>query len=300
MAGCMRFETSGVDLWLAPGRYVVAVSGGVDSVVLLDILARQASFSKVGDYELVVAHFDHGIRDDSAQDAVFVAELAKKYGLAFESQREELGITASEELARTRRYHFLRAVAQKHQASLVTAHHADDSIETIAINLVRGTGWRGLAVLDSDIIRPLLDMSKQEILDYAQVRQLKWHDDSTNANNTYLRNRIRRKTSKLSDDSKRQLLGLRAHQIELKKQIDDEARSLVGDGLEYSRYFFTHLDQATAVECLRRVTHARLTRPQLVQAQLAIKTARPHTIYQAGDGVNFCFTSRNFVVELIK
>ncbi len=275
-------------------RYLVAVSGGIDSVVLLDMLVRR------GKHELVVAHFDHGIRDDSAQDAILVAGLAKEYGLEFESKREELGAKASEELARTRRYQFLRVVAKKHGARLVTAHHADDAIETVAINIVRGTGWRGLAVLDSDIIRPLLGISKQEIATYANKHNLKWHEDSTNASDAYLRNRIRRKTNELTDDSKRQLLGLRAHQVALKKQIDDEVCTLVGDGPRYSRYFFTHLDSKTSIECLRCITHVRLTRPQLAQAVLAIKTARPKAIYQAGDGVQFSFTSRNFMIELIK
>jgi len=282
------------------GRYVIAVSGGVDSVVLLDMFARQASLAQFWEYELVVAHFDHGIRSDSAEDELFVAELAKKYGCAFESRREELGAKASEDVARSQRYLFLRSVAKQYDARLVTAHHADDCIETIAINMVRGTGWRGLAVLDSDIIRPLLDMSKQEIIEYAQEYQLKWREDSTNASDAYLRNRIRRKTISLSDDSKRQLLGLRAHQLALKRQIDTEVRVLISDDGEYSRYFFMHLGDATAIECLRYIAHARLTRPQLVQAQLAIKIARPKSLYQAGGGVQFRFTSRNFVVELIK
>ncbi len=285
---------------LVPGRYVLAVSGGVDSVVLLDMLVRQAELSKTGKYELIVAHFDHGIRADSAQDMVFVAELAKKYGLLFETQREELGALTSEELARTRRYRFLRAVATRHAANLVTAHHADDSIETIAINLVRGTGWRGLAVLDSDIIRPLLHLSKQDIIAYASTRQLAWQEDSTNASDAYLRNRIRRKMGELSAESNQQLLSLRVQQIGLKQQIDEEVYRVVGAGPNYSRYFFTHLDDATAMECLRRGTHARLTRPQLDRALLAIKTARPGTVYQAGGGVRFRFTSRNFEVELIK
>jgi tRNA(Ile)-lysidine synthase len=183
---------------------------------------------------------------------------------------------------------------------LVTAHHGDDSIETVAINLTRGTGWRGLAVLDSDVVRPLLDLSKSEILAYATAHRLEWHEDSTNTSAAYLRNRLRLRTSRLSQDSKRQLLGLRAQQVATKRQIDIEVARLVGPGPSYSRYFFTCLDSNSAIECLRYLTQARLTRPQLIQAQLAIKTARSGTIYQAGGGIQFCFTSRNFKVELIK
>ncbi|TAL14125.1 tRNA lysidine(34) synthetase TilS [Patescibacteria group bacterium] len=275
-------------------KYVVAVSGGVDSVVLLH------KFTRHPELEIIVAHFDHGIRDDSAEDARFVQELARDYGLPFETKREELGKGASEEQARDRRYEFLRFVADKYSARLVTAHHADDAVETVAINVTRGTGWRGLAVLDSDVARPLLDMSKQEILDYAKRHNLKWHEDSTNASDAYLRNRIRRKTSSLSTDEKRQILGLRAHQIASKKAIDSEVRKLVGDGPTYSRYFFIHAENSTAIECLRYVSQAHLTRPQLERALLAIKTSKAGSIYEAGSGVQIRFTSRNFTVELIK
>ncbi|HEU4830732.1 MAG TPA: tRNA lysidine(34) synthetase TilS [Candidatus Saccharimonadales bacterium] len=279
---------------LAVGRYVVAVSGGVDSVVLLDMLSKQPNL------ELVVAHFDHGIREDSADDALFVSELAKKYKVKFETQREELGTNASEDLARTRRYKFLRSVAEKYDAELITAHHADDVIETIAINVTRGTGWRGLAVLDSNIVRPLLDMTKNEILDYAKVQNLQWHEDSTNAGDAYLRNRIRRQTNNLDDDVKRQLLALWATQKSLKQSINGEVEKLVGEGPTYSRYFFSHLDAMTGLECVRFVTEARLTRPQAAKVLHEIKTIRAHKTYQAGNGVKFDFTSRNFTVELIK
>jgi tRNA(Ile)-lysidine synthetase-like protein len=275
-------------------RYVVAVSGGVDSVVLLHQLMQRS-----GVY-LVVAHFDHGIRDDSKDDAIFVRDLAKKYGLPFETKREELGKQASEQLARDRRYDFLRSVAQKYNGQLATAHHADDAVETVAINLTRGTGWRGLAVLDSDVVRPLIDMNKQEIIDYANAHNLSWHEDSTNASDAYLRNRLRQKSSGLSDDTKRQVLSLRTHQIDSKKQIDNEVQRLIGDGPLYDRYFFTHAETITAIECLRYCTKAQLTRPQLERALLAIKTSKPGTVFEAGNGVQFRFTSRNFAVELIK
>lgn len=279
---------------LPSGRYVLAVSGGVDSVVLLDMLSRQSGL------DLVVAHFDHGIRDDSAQNAVFVSDLAKKYNMPFETRREELGVNANEETARNRRYDFLRSVAKKHDAKLITAHHADDVIETIAINLSRGTGWRGLAVLDSDVIRPLTNITKAEIINYANEHNLTWQEDSTNSSDVYLRNRIRSKLVDFDSDKKLQLLGLWAEQKTLKRSIDGEVARLVGDGPTYSRYFFTCIDQSTGVECLRYVVGARLTRPQLVRALFAIRTMLPSKTFQAGDGVSFRFAYRNFTVELIK
>ncbi|MEO6109671.1 MAG: tRNA lysidine(34) synthetase TilS [Candidatus Saccharimonadales bacterium] len=270
-------------------RYIVAVSGGVDSVVLLDKL------TKVPEHEYVVAHFDHGIRSDSAEDALFVEALARNYGLPFETRREELGVEASEELARERRYVFLREMADKHSARIVTAHHADDAIETLAINLKRGTGWRGLAALDSpDISRPLLRAHKSELHDYALKQRLEWREDSTNASDVYLRNRLRRLVSAVPHIEKRQLLILREQQLLCRQLIDKEVTRLVGPGPHYSRYFFTHVPKVVAMECLRFVTDARLTRPQLERALLAIKTAHKGHAYEAGAGITLRFTTRNF------
>lgn len=275
-------------------KFVVAVSGGVDSVVLLHML------SEVKDHDIIVAHFDHGIREDSAKDAVFVESLANQYGLPFETKRVELGSGASEEKARQARYEFLRSLAKKYNARIVTAHHADDVIETIAINFKRGTGWRGLAVLDSDILRPLLQLSKKDLIEYAHKRNLAWREDATNASDAYLRNRIRRQMIDIDDETKRELLALRSQQLEGKRQIQAEVINLVGDGPLYDRYFFSHIPVNVAIECLRYVTQAQLTRPQLERALLAIKTAQPKTSYQAGSGVTIDFTTRNFSLSLLK
>jgi len=281
--------------------YVVAVSGGVDSVVLLDMLR------KVPNLTLVVAHFDHGIRQESADDAAFVADLASRHGLPFETKRMTLGPKASEDVARKHRYDFLRKTAEKHNAKIVTAHHADDIIETIAINHIRGTGWRGLAVLDSDIVRPLLEMDKQKILAYAERHGLEWREDSTNASDAYLRNRLRKKAAQLPAEAKQQLLALHVRQREIKREIDEEVERLARevksqgeDSSEYGRYFFIHADPKPALAILRHITQGRLTRPQLERALLMIKTARHQHKYHAGRGVELRFSPRHFTVELIK
>lgn len=271
-------------------KYIVAVSGGVDSMVLLDMMVR------AGIGELIVAHFDHGIREDSHHDAAFVAEVARRHGLHFETKREELGAKASEALARERRYAFLRHLAKKHNAQIVTAHHLDDVVETVAINLTRGTGWRGLAVLDSGVTRPLLDMDKATLLQYAAKRDIAWREDSTNASDVYLRNRLRRKTPALPEDTKRELRALHAHQRDLKKRIHEEVRALIGEGPWYSRYFFTHVQTAVALECLRQLTKGKLTRPQLARLLHAIKVARPNTTFEAGQGVKLYFSTRQFIL----
>ena len=272
-------------------KLVVAVSGGVDSIVLLDMLTNAR------EHELIVAHFDHGIRDDSAEDARFVADLAKKYRLPFEMKREELGRNASEELARTRRYAFLREIAEKYQATVATAHHMNDIAETIAINLTRGTGWRGVAVLASDVYRPLLHKTKAELITYAKKQRLIWREDSTNASDAYLRNRLR---PELQDENiVRQLAALRARQVELRDEVTAEMVRLRLKS-PHERHFFLMVDTKVAHECLRFVTYASLTRPQQSRALLAIKTQRPGTKYEAGNGILLQFTSRHFTVQVVR
>lgn len=283
-------------------RHVVAVSGGVDSVVLLDMLAN-GDFGTDKD-DLIVAHFDHGIRPDSVDDAAFVGQLAQKYGLPFETTREELGQGASEELARDRRYAFLRRVAKKYDADIVTAHHGDDVVETIAINLVRGTGWRGLAVLDSpDIWRPLLMMKKSVIVAYAKDHRLQWHEDSTNQDTTYLRNDLRQRLAGLDEQSKDSLRLYRNRQVFLRQMMDTEIGklSLVSP---YSRYFFIMLPDAAAIEILRTViikeTEKSPTAVQLRRALLAIKVSQNAKIIDVAMGVSLRFTKTHFTVDFIR
>ena len=171
-----------------PGKYVVAVSGGVDSMVLLDLLTKQP------DFDLVVAHFEHGIREDSDEDRKLVESAAATYGLSFVFEHGNLSANASESLARDRRYGFLRQVQEQTSANaIITAHHQDDLVETAIINMLRGTGRKGLSSLQSteELVRPLLGTPKQAILEYALEHSISWHEDSTNANDAYLRNYIR-------------------------------------------------------------------------------------------------------------
>lgn len=170
--------------------YVIAVSGGVDSVVLLHMLAGR----KPEHVSYVVAHFNHGIRDDSDEDEKLVKSLAVKYGFDFVSASGNLGKGASEAEAREARYDFLRKTAKAHRVEkIVTAHHQDDLVGTMIINLLRGTGPRGLSVMQhsSDIIRPLLSKRKVELIAYAKAHKLVWHEDSTNQDTDYLRNYVR-------------------------------------------------------------------------------------------------------------
>ena len=281
---------------VSPKKYLIAVSGGVDSVVLLDMLAKKHE-------NILVAHFDHGIREDSKEDAIFVRQLAVKYGVKFFTKREELGANASEEKARRARYKFLRELSEKQNATIVTAHHLDDVAETIIINMVRGTGWRGLAVLNAeDIYRPLINFKKQEIINYAKQNNLKWREDSTNSLNVYMRNIVRHKID-LNNEQKNELQILHQEQIRLAKEIKSEVTSLlksIKNDNKISRYFINSIDQASAYEIIRELTKGELTPSQIDSVINAIKTQRNGTIFEASKNIKIHFTTRFFTLELIK
>lgn len=204
--------------------FVVAVSGGVDSVVLLDKLAKHSKTEKDDSTPIdyvppiyVVAHFDHGIRSDSGADALFVRELAEKYGLVYELGEGHLNSDVSEADAREVRYAFLRSTMQKYKAQkIITAHHQDDLLETMVINILRGTGPRGLAPMSSydDILRPLLNKRKSELVEYAKNENLQWREDSTNLDEKYLRNYVRSNIMPKLEPARDKLL-------EINKQIEN-------------------------------------------------------------------------------
>lgn len=276
---------------------VVAVSGGVDSVVLLHKLLG------AGD-KLVVAHVDHGIRDDSGDDARFVEGLARLYGLEFEGLKLSLGSNASEDLARQKRYDFLLDVAKRHDGILVTAHHGDDLVETVAINLRRGTGWRGLAVMSRDNVeRPLIGLSKDQIYEYALLNNLEYVEDKTNRDLRYLRNKIRSQLkSRLNDSMRAEFLELRNHQIALRGQIKVEVEGL-NEALFSSRHFFTQVPSGVALEILGYIIYGvagvRPVKAQLESGLIAIKTAKAGSVAHVGNGILLRFTSRVFSVEML-
>jgi tRNA(Ile)-lysidine synthetase-like protein len=211
-----------MDIELLPGTYIVAVSGGVDSMALLDVLLSKYHGSP--HVRLVIAHYDHGIRDDSSLDRRLVQAVADRFGAAFVYDEGKLGPGASEEVAREARYAFLRRVqTASGAAAVITAHHQDDVLETAIHNLLRGTNRRGITSLKSNngVLRPLLHVPKRDIITHAQERKLRWIEDITNQDTRYRRNRIRHAIiPKLNDKSKSKLIDIVKTLSELNDQID--------------------------------------------------------------------------------
>lgn len=241
-----------MDFDVQPGSYVVAVSGGVDSMVLLDMLSRMPKL------QLTVAHFEHGIRKDSDSDRLLVEQAAARYKLPFIYEHGNLGENASEAMARQARYAFLRRVQEKVQAfGIITAHHQDDLVETAVINMLRGTGRKGLSSLQSGegIVRPLLQYTKQQIYEYAaQHPEIVWSEDNTNEGDRYLRNYVRHHIIPgLGEKGRAQFLGYVEHAAEMNALIDalllETITAHIANG-ELNRYWFIMLPHAVSCEAM--------------------------------------------------
>lgn len=176
-------------------RILLAVSGGVDSMVMLSLFAQSG-------YNVGVAHCNFQLRGAEAdEDDIMVEKVAKAYGvphygIRFDTTGEMERTGESVQIAARRlRYEWFARLSREHGYShIAIAHHADDSIETFFINLFRGTGLRGLTginIVNGNIIRPLLFASRKDILDYAHANKLSYREDSSNRSTKYLRNKIR-------------------------------------------------------------------------------------------------------------
>jgi tRNA(Ile)-lysidine synthase len=186
-------------LFNAGDTVIVAVSGGADSVALLDILASLEYLH----LNLVVAHLNHGLRGlESDGDAEFTAVLARRYNLPFEAVAADvreigrLRRLSLEEAGRSARYEWFDALAGKHGARRIAlGHHADDQAETFLLRLLRGAGTTGLCGMRplsaGRYVRPLLGLSRSDIVAYLDSRGLSWRNDTSNDDTSFLRNRIR-------------------------------------------------------------------------------------------------------------
>lgn len=184
---------------------LVCVSGGPDSIFLIYILKELASSYKL---KLSVACLNHCLRGkESDQDEVFVGNLAKKFDLPFYSKKVDVKKAARsqnlclEDAARCARYDFFVKIASTHNIKKIAlAHTKDDQAETILMRILRGTGLKGLggmkmysSLRGKDLIRPLLEIEKKEILQYLKKKRIKSRLDSSNLKTDYFRNKVRLK-----------------------------------------------------------------------------------------------------------
>ncbi len=192
-------------------KVVAAVSGGADSMALLHLLTCMRT---AWNLDLVVAHLDHNIRPESADDASFVCEMARSWDLPFETTRLPSDALTTkgnlEATARNLRYQFLAQVAVDQRVEgctvdVAVAHTANDQAETVLMNLIRGSGLHGLAgmqvvrplLLDGQpvtgvrVVRPLLEATRSEIVQYLREHDIPWREDASNQDRRFVRNRVR-------------------------------------------------------------------------------------------------------------
>ncbi|HYT04354.1 MAG TPA: tRNA lysidine(34) synthetase TilS [Gemmatimonadales bacterium] len=182
-----------IGLFPEPGTALVAVSGGPDSVALLDLMHAVAA--ELG-LSLVVAHADHQIQADSRTVGQSVRRLAERYWLPFELGELGLGAGATETAARRARYAWLRTVRRRRGARyLVLGHHRDDQLETILMRMLKGSAPAGLAAMPpvgrGGLVRPLLPFCKADLATHAMQRGLPTHADPANADPRHLRSWVR-------------------------------------------------------------------------------------------------------------
>ncbi len=206
-------------LFEGPGLVLLAVSGGPDSMALLDLMAALAPERALA---LHVVHADHGIHPRSAEIAATVSEAAhRRYGLETDVGRLELGPDASETRARTARYAFFRHIQRRREARwLVTAHHADDQVETVLLRLLRGSAPVGLAGIAEQgpggLVRPLLPFRRAELAEVARATGLAVFEDPANTDPRHVRSWVRTALlplleSRLGPDAAASLLSVAGH-----------------------------------------------------------------------------------------
>ena len=180
---------------------VVGVSGGPDSMTLLNILISLNKMKKI-DCKIVVAHINHGIRVEADEETKYVQEFCKKNNIPCYVKKEKVEELAkeskigTEEAGRKLRYSFFEEVAYKCKANkIATAHTANDNAETILMNIIRGTGLSGIKGIEikreNKFIRPIIELTRKEIEEYCEEQKLEPKIDKTNNENIYTRNKVR-------------------------------------------------------------------------------------------------------------
>lgn len=187
----------GNNLFDREAKIILAVSGGPDSVCMLDVFSK---LQKKYQLEIIVAHVNYNLRGrESEKDEAFVKKLAEGYNFRLEilnfkkSKVEKI----SENYLRNVRYDFFEKMRKNNGLDCISvAHNRDDQVETFFMRLIRGAGLKGLSAMqfkNCGVIRPLLSTSRKEIIEYLKKNDLKWREDKTNLENDFFRNKVRNK-----------------------------------------------------------------------------------------------------------
>jgi tRNA(Ile)-lysidine synthase len=270
------------------GRVAVACSGGMDSLVLLHLL--RFPLRDLG-LELSAAHFDHSMRPGSREDAAWLQGVCGAWGIPLEGGRAERAPQGEGE-ARALRYAFLEGLLAAGRVDLIlTAHQADDQVETILFRLLRGSGLEGLRGIPERrgerILRPLLSFTRAEVEEYARTRSLRPREDPSNLTACFARNRVRRELLPLLEavhpGAREGILRMGRRAEEVVRALDLllaprlaalELRHEPSSGVSWSRSRFLEADELLQGELFRRIAREGGARPSEAGTAAALSFMR--------------------------
>jgi tRNA(Ile)-lysidine synthase len=266
---------------------VLAVSGGLDSMVLLAAASRLPQRAR---RNILVATFDHGTGKAAGKAASLVARQAFRSGFLCVTGRAS-SIGTKEEEWRRGRWAFLQQVAEKRNSCVVTAHNLDDQIETVFMRILRDAGPRGLAGLyaESEIVRPFLNIGRATLAEYAERHRVPFVQDPSNCDRKHLRNRIRLdilpSIVKRNPGFPDELLALARRAAEWRRSLEDLAGSVESEaeregGLRFNRSSLQGFDE----NCLRVLWPALAARASVVMDRRGTQRAAEFTIKGATGG----------------
>lgn len=282
---------------LAPGRPTwVAVSGGLDSMVLLDLLERMG-------HRCSVAHVDHGLRGEASKgDRAFVEDHCKQRGLPFRVKEVDVRTLAArpgmsvQMAARELRRVWFQELVQDGPGTLALAHHADDALETWLMNIMRGVGaegWSGIRPRQGPFIRPLIEVDREAIQAYAQHHRIAFREDASNTDPKYMRNRVRHELLPLMRSIRPGADRALRRAMESASEMQAATADLIGTTLvdlpamdaDDRSVPFTMLEQAPVPMLVLRklLEHHRPHPERLVQMWEAVRQRRTGAVFQMGN-----------------
>lgn len=272
---------------MTPGDVVIAaVSGGADSMALLHFLYSHRQALGIA---LEAAHLEHGLRGkESLQDAAYVEEICDEWGVTLHTRRAHMDMEprpqglGTEEWGRQLRYAYFEELAKERGAKIATAHTLSDNAETILFRAIRGAGPRGLGGIPpvrGPYIRPLLEVSRAEVLEYCAAHSIAYREDKTNDDMQYSRNKIRMKVLPLLEEAHpgaEQALGrLAADMREVDALLTGQAEELLrraqDDGDGYAVSTLLAAPQPARLQALAQLVGPQTTRPTLTRLERVLR-----------------------------
>ncbi len=296
--------------FLPQDKFILAISGGVDSMVLLAVM------TKLCPERCLVVSIDHHLRETSASDTALVASFCQEKNIAYTVEHiNHLTLTNKglEERARTERYRILKSYLVEHNAkAIVTAHHAQDQVETQIMHLIRGSDIPGLIGMSTwnpkqHIFRPLLNINKIDLQKIAKDNHIRWHEDETNSDIKYFRNHIRHNWLPIFNHFNFQGLTEKAEklQIELNQILQTWNQLIVSQNNSFTRKQWLTLPLYVRLTWLHRFLSTNFDIEDVTSEWIGhmyhwIETAKSHSSFSHRDQKLLIYEDHKIHVTLVK